>query len=130
MINIMELLDNPKDHDSMVTRKSSIQTGRINGIVVNKKSQQGYSVNFILDTDELTPKTMCKVNCTCADFKFRWAYVLSKQDALINPTNFILTPPKVTNPSEKLKACKHIHKFAADELAHKLRLMSSKKNTI
>ena len=58
-----------------------------------------------------------KVACTCEDFKFRWAYVLYQQGALLNPKTFQLTPPDKTNPQGKMNACKHIHTFIKKLLA-------------
>jgi hypothetical protein len=130
MIDITKLLKAPKDIDTMVTRKNGSQDYIVNGVAVNKKSGKAYNITVHMDTKDMTDKSKVKVACTCEDFKFRWAYVLWKQDALLNPKTFQLTPPDKTNPDQTMSACKHIHAFMANEMDHKLRTFSGRKNTI
>ena len=53
-----------------------------------------------------------KVSCTCADFKYRSAYVLNSYDALYHPDRFkaifLKIAPDQTNPSYNPQVCKHI----------------------
>lgn len=130
MINIQKLIQPPKDFDTMIARKTRVQDYIIDGVVINKKSGKGYNVAIHMDTEQLTPKSNLKVYCSCSDFKFRWAYVLYKQGALLNPKEFVLEPPKKTNPDNKMNACKHIHTFMKTELDHTLKSFSSKKGEL
>lgn len=90
------------------------------GIVVSKQSGKAYSIRIQMDSEFLDANTKVKVYCNCENFKFQWAYVLNKHNALIAPQNFILLPPKQTNPDLKIGCCKHIKVFL--ELAHEKRL--------
>lgn len=83
----------------------------LHGVAVSKKSQKAYNIVCYMDTEKFTEHTKMQVNCNCDDFKFRCAYVLFKHQALLAPQNFVLTPPKVMNPTETLKTCKHIKLF-------------------
>lgn len=134
MINVSDIARPPKDYDSMVSRKIRDIDYILNGVVVNKnsstKSPKAYNVDIHLDTPKLLPTSKCRVSCTCHDFQFRWAYVLWKKDALLNPRNYVLEPPKITNPDGILNACKHIHTFMKAEMDKVLRQMSNRKNQI
>lgn len=81
------------------------------GFVVSKGSGKAYSIQVQMDTAHLGPHSKVKVFCNCDNFKFQWAYVLFKHDALIAPQNFILLPPKQTNPNLAVGCCKHIKVF-------------------
>jgi len=130
MINIKKLIQPPKDFFDMVARKGKDDKFHISGIVINKKSTKGYNVEIEMDTEHLTPDSNLKVSCTCDDFKFRWAYVLYEQDALLNPKTFVLEPPKKTNPKGNTNACKHIHTFMKTELDNSLKSFAKSKNRI
>jgi len=74
--------------------------GIVNGhqvVVKNEKKSLGW-----------TPSTPVKVKCDCPNFQFQWAYSLYKQDALLDPQTFNLTPPKKTNPAIVAGSCKHV----------------------
>lgn len=130
MIAVKLLAKPPKDHDTMLTRKVSGQEYMIQGVAVNKKSHKAYNIEIQMDTKELEPTSKVKVVCNCEDFKFRWAYVLHTQGALLNPRNFQLTPPEKTNPNEVMNACKHIHAFIKNEFDHMLKTFSNKKQAL
>jgi hypothetical protein len=101
-------------------RETQHEGGILAGIVVSKQSGKAYSIRIHLDTEHLDNNTKVKVYCNCDNFKFQWAYVLNKYSALIAPQNFILLPPKQTNPDLKIGCCKHIKVFL--ELAYEKRL--------
>lgn len=92
----------------------------IAGFVVSKGSGKAYSIQVQMDTRTLGASSGVKVFCNCDNFKFQWAYVLHKHDALIAPQNFILLPPKQTNPNLTVGCCKHIKVFL--ELKYKAEL--------
>lgn len=130
MIDIKKLIHAPKDLATMVTRKSATRAYAVDGIAVNKKSGQAYNISIQMDTETMEVTSKVKVMCTCDDFKFRWAAVLHTQGALLNPKNFRLDPPKVTNPDNIQNACKHIHAFMQNEMAGKLKTFSPRKGTL
>lgn len=130
MIDVKKLIKPPKDIDTMVTRKVNDGDFRVVGVVVNKKSNKAYNIDMQMNTEQLTIDSKVKVCCSCEDFKFRWAFVLDKEGALLNPRNFQLTPPVVTNPDEVMNACKHVHAFIERELAHKLKAFSKRKDAL
>jgi hypothetical protein len=130
MVTIKSLAHAPKDIDTMLTRKVAGQDYMIQGVALNKKSHKSYNIELQMDTKTMEPDSMVKVVCNCEDFKFRWAYVLSEQGALLNPRNFQLTPPVKTNPDETLNACKHIHAFIHQEMKHALKVFSNRKNAL
>ena len=88
----------------------------LSGFVVSKGSGKPYAIQIQMDTEHLAQNSKVKVYCNCENFKFQWAYVLYKHDALIAPQNFVLLPPKQTNPNMNVGCCKHIKVFL--ELAH------------
>ena len=55
---------------------------------------------------------MCKVDCSCPDYKYRWAYANAAQEAgemgndSLNQCNG--NPPNKTNPRRKPSLCKHL----------------------
>jgi len=57
-------------------------------------------------------EVMCKVDCSCPDYKYRWAYANAAQDAgemgydSLNQCNG--NPPNKTNPRRKPSLCKHL----------------------
>lgn len=130
MIALKKLASEPKDGSTMISRKSASVPFRVEGIVINKKSGKGYNIAVLMDSEKLELTSNLKVSCSCHDFKFRWAYVLYKQDALLTPNQFVLDPPKITNPSENISACKHIHKFMNDEVDRTLKTFSRRKGTL
>lgn len=126
MIQVSKIIKPPKDFDTMISRKNGQRDFALSGVVVNKKSGKGYNVEIQMDTKHLTMQSNVKVACTCDDFKFRWAAVLYKQGALLNPNHFRLDEPKKTNPSGELNACKHIHTFMKTEMDKTLKSFSAK----
>jgi hypothetical protein len=130
MISIKKLMVNLKDRATMVTRKGITRDFFISGVCVSKHSGKAYNIEIEMDTQNLQPDTKVRVACSCPDFKFRWAYVLHKQGALLHPSNFILTPPKITNPNEIEATCKHLHIFAMNELNNELKNFSVVKDRI
>lgn len=116
MVNWKNLTENAEAKDLAefsVFRETedSDKNHHLKGICVSKKSSKAYNIVCLMDTEHFTETTKMQVNCNCDDFKFRCAYVLFKKGALLAPQNFVLTPPKVTNPDETLKTCKHIKLF-------------------
>ena len=130
MINIMKLAKEPKDYNDFVARKVSAQPYIVKGLVINKKTNKAYNIDIHMDTEELTQDTKVKVSCSCEDFKFRWAYVLYKEGALLNPNTFVLEPPKKTNPDQIMNDCKHIHAFVKNEMSGKLKTFSARAGSI
>lgn len=130
MISIKKLISVPKDGNEMVSRKTQATPFRVAGVVINKKSAKAYNIEILMDEEMLTLDSNVKVSCSCHDFKFRWAYVLYKQDALLKPNEYVLEPPKVTNPDHNINACKHLHKFMSDERDRTLKSFSKKLNQL
>ncbi len=130
MLNIQNFIHQPKDAHTMVARKGSSKDYEIKGVVVNKKTSRGYNVEMQMDTEKLTSKSNLRVYCSCHDFKFRWAYPLSLEGALMHPNDFQLTPAKITNPDNLTNACKHIHIFVKYELDNALRTFGPQENEL
>jgi len=130
MINILQLVKEPKDFATMVPRKTGSIDFIVKGVVVNKKSGKGYNVEIHMDTQKLEKKSNLKVACSCDDFQYRWAYVLAQKGALLNPKRYVLEPPKKTNPDQNVNACKHIHTFLKVELDKSLKTFSGKKGSL
>lgn len=130
MINIKFLSKEPKDITTMVVRKVSSLPYIIRGAAVNKKTGKAYNIDIHMDTEDLSNKSNLKVACSCDDFKYRWAYSLHQKGALLNPKNFVLEPPKKTNPDLNINACKHIHAFIKTELAGTLKRFSARQNQL
>ena len=101
-------------------RETKDEPNLIAGFVISKGSGKAYSIQVQMDTKTLGASSGVKVFCNCDNFKFQWAYVLHKFDALIAPQNFILLPPKQTNPNQVIGCCKHIKVFL--ELKYKAEL--------
>ena len=123
MVHWVELTKDIKPKDMLdfgEFRETKDEPGLIAGFVVSKGSGNAYSIQVQMDTHSLTDKSKVKVFCNCDNFKFQWAYVLHKHDALIAPQNFILLPPKITNPNQAVGCCKHIKVFL--ELKYKAEL--------
>ena len=107
-------------------RETQHGNGILSGIVVSKGSGKAYSIQVHMNTDTLKSDSLVKVFCNCDNFKFQWAYVLHKHNALISPQNFILLPPKQTNPNLDIGCCKHIKVFlelAFEQQLKKLNMM-------
>jgi hypothetical protein len=75
----------------------------------------------------------CMVDCSCPDFKYRFAFANNKHDAspigsdsLNNCTN---TPPNVRNPQQKIGLCKHLVALKND-LHKKLRESTNPANSL
>ena len=57
-------------------------------------------------------EVICKVDCSCPDYKYRWAYANYQQDAgdmgsgSLNKCNG--QPPVKTNPRRRVSLCKHL----------------------
>ncbi len=130
MINVQKIIAPPKDFTTMVARKQPSNDYMLNGIVVSKKSGKAYNVEIQINTKTLEANSNVKVSCSCDDFKFRWAAVLHKEGALLNPKNFRLDEPKVTNPNGIQSACKHIHTFMKTEMDNTLRGFSGRKGSL
>ena len=92
-------------------RETSHGNHILSGFVVSKGSGKAYAIQIQMDTEKFSPNSRVKVYCNCDNFKFQWAYVLHKHDALIAPQNFVLLPPKQTNPNMDVGCCKHIKVF-------------------
>jgi len=128
MIPVKDLVSIPKDANVIVSRKNDTKNYKIEGYVVNKMNTSGYNIEVQMDTKRLTPDSNVKVYCSCPDFKFRCAYPLSLEGALLNPNRFQLTPANKTNPNNIMKACKHLHTFMKLEMERKLREFSQIKD--
>ena len=111
-------------------REAKDNPGLIAGFVVSKQTGKSYSIQIQMDTNTLGTNTKIRAFCNCDDFKFRWAYVLHKFDALIAPQNFILLPPKITNPNMTPGCCKHIKVFLELKYHDNLRKLSLNKGEI
>ncbi len=130
MVDIMSLTVEPKDYTKMVARKLSTDKYNVKGVVFNKGSKNVYNVEIQMDTETLEKTSKVRVSCSCDDFKFRWAAVLHTKGGLLNPNKFRLDPPKVTNPNNVVQACKHIHTFIKNEMDHKLRTISTRRDSL
>ena len=106
MVKIIQLTSNDKQQDDMSVAFITKNDKEIVATVENKYRCE------ILKTDNIdywNNNTNVKVFCSCSDFQFRWAYTLYKHGALLYAENFVLTPPKIKNPGNKVGACKHIN---------------------
>ena len=122
---------NPKDMiDYGEFRETIHKDGILGGFVVSKQTGKAYAIQVQMDTLELQAASKVKVFCNCDDFKFRWAYVLHKFDGLIAPQNFILLPPKITNPNMVVGCCKHIKVFLEKAHDHSLARLNMVKGQI
>jgi len=124
MIKLTDLTTIPRDEDTIISRKRYDIDHKVSGVAVNKKSGKAYNVEVEMDTKKLTSDSSVRIYCSCHDFKFRWAYALSTQGALLHPGEFQLTPAKVTNPENNMKACKHLHTFMKLEMEQLLKQFS------
>lgn len=113
---VNELLIEPKnklDPNLLVTRTWAINKDILGVLVINKdpKSQKAYNILIQSNSYPITENSSVKVFCNCDNFKFQWAYVLDQKQSLLNPNNgqFILTPPKQTNPNQDIGVCKHVY---------------------
>ena len=123
MINWQELTKNisAKDMEDFGEFRETLHANHVlSGFVVSKGSGKPYAIQIQMDTEYFAPNSRVKVYCNCDNFKFQWAYVLYKHNALIAPQNFVLLPPKQTNPNMDVGCCKHIKVFL--ELANKATL--------
>lgn len=130
MIKANEFMQIPSDSASMVVRRGLITKNKVNGIVINKKSQHAYNIQVEMNTENLEPTSEIRVSCSCDDFQFRWAWVLDQRGALLNRNHYVLTPPNVTNPTHKLGACKHINEFIRNYLTTSVKTFSPKKGAL
>lgn len=113
MVTLIQLTDNIKpemmnEPVEFVTKNNNMVIATTHGKTVqikNLNSSQGW-----------VPNTPVKVDCTCDDFKYRRAYVLWKHGALLYPENYLLEPPKKTNPGMVVSGCKHITRVAQEIL--------------
>jgi len=73
-----------------------------------------YTVKIELDTPKVTPNSRVKCSCSCADFRYRSAWAFHEKDALLVNEDYLLKMNGVevradkTNPTGKIKACKHL----------------------
>lgn len=133
MINWKVLTKNisQKDMDDFGEfRETHHGNGILSGIVVSKNSGKAYSIQVHMNTDMLTDNSLVKVFCNCDNFKFQWAYVLNKHNSLIAPQNFILLPPKQTNPDLTIGCCKHLKVFLELAYAHQLKRINMMKGHV
>lgn len=128
--NLIKNVDQKDIEDYSELREGNSKPGMLNGILFSKKSGKGYNIVVQTNTDQLLPTSLVRVYCNCDDFKFRWAYVLHKFEALIAPQNFILLPPKQTNPNMTVGCCKHIKVFLEKANAHSLARLNMVKGQI
>ena len=112
MVKITQLLQNTKDEDKInVSLKK--ETATFYSASVNDK----YTVQVNKENKmEWTAQTPVKVDCSCADFMYRWSYVLRKNDGLLYPAKYVNEPPKHKNPGMEIGACKHVNKVLKEIL--------------
>lgn len=57
-------------------------------------------------------QVQCEVDCTCPDFRFRWAHVLKQHGASrVGPNSLnqaLNRAPRITNPTGRVSLCKHL----------------------
>jgi len=68
-----------------------------------------YVVKIESNTPKITPSSKIKVYCSCLDFRYRLAYCFDQHGALLTQPDFVLEPPKETNPTCTVRSCKHIN---------------------
>lgn len=65
-----------------------------------------------IEPDDNLEDLECMVDCTCRDFKYRWAYALAQDDAsIVGPKSLnksVNAPPVKTNPLGHQQLCKHL----------------------
>ena len=133
MVKWQELTKDVKAKDMLEYgefRETTHENGVLAGFVISKGTGKPYAIQVQMNTQLLTPNSNVKVYCNCDDFKFRWAYVLHKFEALIAPQNFILLPPKQTNPNMAVGCCKHIKVFLEKANTHSLARLNMVKGQI
>lgn len=128
--NLIKNVDQKDIEDYSELREGNSKPGILNGILFSKKSGKGYNIIVQTNTEKLLDNSLVRVYCNCDDFKFRWAYVLHKFDGLIAPQNFILLPPKITNPNMTVGCCKHIKVFLEKAHDHSLARLNMVKGQI
>lgn len=111
-------------------RETQHENGVLAGFVVSKSSGKAYTIQVQMNTPTLKSDSMVKVFCNCDNFKFQWAFVLHKHNALIAPQNFILLPPKQTNPNQDIGCCKHIKVFIDLAYANQLKRLNMVKGQV
>ena len=67
-----------------------------------------YTPKIQIFSPELSTSSLTRISCDCEFFKYSLAYSLYKNDALIDPENFVLRQPRKKNTSGSLGGCKHI----------------------
>jgi len=127
MVPVGQLINNnPRDKDFIAAKKIPAENNieiqenlrHCKIMIINKKTIIGkdpdrgsYIVEMEMDTPKLNSSSNVRVMCTCKDFNFRWAYVLNKKGALLNPKRFdiaISNPPVITNAGQQTGCCKHV----------------------
>ena len=68
-----------------------------------------YVVKIESDTPKILPTSKVKVYCSCLDFRYRLAYCFDQNGGLLTQPDFVLEPPKETNPNCIVRSCKHIN---------------------
>ena len=68
----------------------------------------GHNVEIIIMDEKINIHSPVKIYCDCEFFKYNLAYSLHKNNALLHPKNFILSPPRKKNQSLQLSGCKHV----------------------
>ena len=82
-------------------------------IYSERELQEMYYVSIATPDTKLTANSPLKIYCSCPDFRYTFAYVLYKHDALLYenefPDEFKTIPPKKRNPYQIPFACKHVY---------------------
>ena len=72
-----------------------------------------YYVSIATKDNKLTPNSKVKVQCSCPDFNYTFAYVLYKNNSIVYPDDlpeiFKTVPPRKRNPKFINGTCKHIY---------------------
>lgn len=126
MLNFGRLLSYPLKFKNLTNRISQVQISNISIRYLEDHKlynvsaiANGHQVFIQIYGDKISVKSPVKLYCDCDFFKYNLAYALYKQDSLLYPENFILTPPKKKNTSLTLSGCKHIILVAQSVWANK-----------
>ena len=112
-LTISTLMKNIKEDDTMVVDLKQETPDFYSASVNDKYTVQVKNLTMAIGW---TSEAKVKVDCECADFMYRWSYVLGKHDALLYPNKYVNEPPKKTNPGLKIGACKHVGKVLRELL--------------
>ena len=112
MVKISQLIQNTKNESDIQVALKKEGSDFYSASVNNKYTTQ-------VKKDSKGPwstQASVKVDCNCADFMYRWAYVLNQNEGLIYPANYVDEPPKHKNPGMEVGACKHVNKVVKEIL--------------